>query len=1469
MPRWLPKWRKAHTSRLRRRVVGRPGPWLEELEVRQVLSANFLTGQNIGAIQQAAITEASGLVASRTFADVFWTHNDSGDTARVFAMNAQGQHLGIYNLTGTANVDYEDIAIGPGPASGVDYLYVGDIGDNGHARSSIQVYRVAEPTVSSTQSPVTVNLSGSQTITLVYPDGQRDAEALLVDPMNGDLYVITKDAPASRIYRAAYPQATSGTATLQFMGTLPYSGVTGGDISPNGQEILVRTHDTVRLYQRPVGGNLWDALAGTAQVLPYTVETQGEAITFDRSGLDYYTTSEGAAAPVYRYQRVGEGDGSVRFAVIGDFGVDNANEAAVANLVSGWNPDLVTTVGDNNYTLGGADTIDANIGKYYHQFIGNYVGFYGAGSATNRFYPALGNHDWETTNAQPYLDYFTLLGNERFYDFVAGAVHFFVIDSDSREPDGIGANSAQATWLRNEMAESTAPFQIVLLHHAPYSSSSSHGSNLTLEWPFEQWGADAVLAGHDHDYERLDVGGIPYFVDGLGGNSTYAFGTPLPESVVRYVDNFGAMLVTADNSSMVFQFYNVAGSLIDSYTVDRPTTLSQTLLPANSTWKYKDNGTDQGTAWRANGFDDSAWAAGNGQLGYGDGDETTTVSYGSNSSNKYITTYVRKTFSVADPNQVLGLTLDLLRDDGAVVYLNGTEVARSNLPTGTITYTTLAPSAIGGSGENQFVTFSISPSLLVSGTNTLAVEMHQNAVTSSDISFDAWLTARVNTPPNNVNAGGPYSIAEGASLSLAASASDPDSGQGISYSWDINGDAVFGDASGAAPSLTWAQLVALGVADGPSTRSIWVRATDSLGGSTIAPPATLTITNTAPSAALSGPLFVLSGQATSFTFIASDPSPLDQAGSFTYDIDWNGDGTFDQSQSGGSTLNVSHTFAAAGVHPVKVRATDAQGATGATSAPTTVTVFNSSSTVSQVGPSVGLVGTATDDLFYVLVMGSTGSVAVNVNNVSQGYWNLGAGGSIAIFGLNGNDVLAIGGSNTSNSFLVGATSATVNTVPFANDSIERYGLQGGTANDVFTITGGTGFVIGDTGTDTLTGPAGDHRWNIQGNDLGDIDGNFWTFNQVENLTGGAGNDTFAFYGTNQVAGTVNGGSGVNTLNYENVSGGISVNLQSGLASRALSVTSVQNVTGGPGNDTITGDGNANVLQGNGGADTVDGAGGDDFVLGGNWVYSASDGNDVLYGGLGADTELGGAGDDEIHGGDSGDLLVGGYWDVNAAGGNNTIFGDNGDDQIQAGSGNDTVSGGQGNDTILGAYWDFSGPDGNDLLSGDDGDDMILGGKGADIIDGGPGNDRLFGGHFTGPLAGDGDDIVLGRAGADLVDGGNGRDFLIGGQDIDNIYGEAGDDLIVSGEVSFAGSTSSLNAVQAEWTSGHSYPDRVTYLSGTPGGANGGTYLNASTVLADSAVDTVFGNSEYDWFVVDIADSIGDQGFPGTETRTNL
>jgi tartrate-resistant acid phosphatase type 5 len=527
----------------------------------------------------------------------------------------------------------------------------------------------------------------------------------------------------------------------------------------------------------------------------------------------------------------------VRFAAIGDFGYAGQAEEDVANLVKNWDPDFIITLGDNNYWTGSASKIDLNIGQYYSDYIYPYKGTYGPGSPAelgNRFFPCLGNHDWGNRypsphGALPYLSYFTLPGNGRYYEFVRGPVHFFMLDSDPNEPDGNTADSVQAAWLRSALAASTARWKLVVLHHPPYSSGTI-GSTVAARWPFQAWGATAVLSAHAHDYERLDKNGFPYFVNGAGGHTLEPFREYLSSgSQVRYSEDYGAMFMTASDASITFEFITRQGLLIDRYTIyaspgsappAAPSALAAsavsisqinltwadkssnesgfkieqssmgspfvqiaavaagvtrysntglsagtdyayrvraynsggdstysntagattpavvTLVPAHSAWRYLDDGSDQGTAWRGIAFDDSGWRSGAAELGYGDRDEATVVRYGPSTGSRYITTYFRRSFTVASPAAVSRLTLSLLRDDGAVVYLNGTEVVRSNMPTTEITYTTPARYSLGAPQEATFYDYNVNPSLLVEGTNVLAVEVHQANPTSSDLSFN-------------------------------------------------------------------------------------------------------------------------------------------------------------------------------------------------------------------------------------------------------------------------------------------------------------------------------------------------------------------------------------------------------------------------------------------------------------------------------------------------------------------------------------------------------------------------------------------------------------------------------------------------------------------------------------------------------------------------------------------------------------
>lgn len=265
---------------------------------------------------------------------------------------------------------------------------------------------------------------------------------------------------------------------------------------------------------------------------------------------------------------------TTRFAVIGDFGSGSADESKVAHRVASWHPGFVLTVGDNNYLPVSSTAYDTAVGRDYHRYLSSYAGSFGKGSATPRFFPTLGNHDWESNSSQPYTDFFNLsatsaTGDERYYDFARGNVHFFALDSDPHEPDGMTASSVQGLWLQRAMATATEPYKVVYFHHPSYSSGP-HGGTADMRWPFKEWGANLILNGHDHDYERLNVDGLDYIVNGLGGESQYAEQTPDTHSQKFFTGKFGALRVDATSQTMTVRFVTQAGKTIDRLTIPAP-----------------------------------------------------------------------------------------------------------------------------------------------------------------------------------------------------------------------------------------------------------------------------------------------------------------------------------------------------------------------------------------------------------------------------------------------------------------------------------------------------------------------------------------------------------------------------------------------------------------------------------------------------------------------------------------------------------------------------------------------------------------------------------------------------------------------------------------------------------------------------------------------------------------------------------
>ncbi len=279
-------------------VKGKPKTVPADVPLCRPLSARV-----IGHVDDSAATELSGLVASRTQAGVLWTHNDSGDSARVIGIRLDGRSLGSFPVTGAQAQDWEDIATGPGRTAGRAYLYAGDIGDNLEQRSTIVVYRFPEPDVRPGPHPT----ARATPLTLRYPDGSHDAEALLVDPLSGDLAVVTKrlDGNAGVYVARADSLRTGPPISLRRSARIELGfgrTVTAGDVSSDGRTVALRSYDRLFVWRRSAGESLARTLGRRPCASPTVLaEGQGEALALVQGGGAALTVTEGDRPPLRRY----------------------------------------------------------------------------------------------------------------------------------------------------------------------------------------------------------------------------------------------------------------------------------------------------------------------------------------------------------------------------------------------------------------------------------------------------------------------------------------------------------------------------------------------------------------------------------------------------------------------------------------------------------------------------------------------------------------------------------------------------------------------------------------------------------------------------------------------------------------------------------------------------------------------------------------------------------------------------------------------------------------------------------------------------------------------------------------------------------------------------------------------------------------------------------------------------------------
>ncbi|MDB6173352.1 MAG: hypothetical protein JWL59_2663 [Chthoniobacteraceae bacterium] len=262
----------------------------------------------MGVVSDPAIKEASGLVVSSRNPGILWTHNDS--SPHLYALRKTGELVARIKVPDAAGGNFEDLAVGPGPLAGTDYLYLADIGDNRRERDSVAVFRMPEPNLQASPNSKKSGpgkLHEVKKIILKYPDERFNAESLLIDPLTGDLFIATKEKKRSRVYTALKAQLESDEPViLKLVCEIRMNSASGAAISRDGHQIVLRNEDYAQMWNRPNGVSVADAFRGLPTRLPVIgrpKEPNGEAIAFDPSGHGYYTISEGINPPIYFFNR--------------------------------------------------------------------------------------------------------------------------------------------------------------------------------------------------------------------------------------------------------------------------------------------------------------------------------------------------------------------------------------------------------------------------------------------------------------------------------------------------------------------------------------------------------------------------------------------------------------------------------------------------------------------------------------------------------------------------------------------------------------------------------------------------------------------------------------------------------------------------------------------------------------------------------------------------------------------------------------------------------------------------------------------------------------------------------------------------------------------------------------------------------------------------------------------------------------
>lgn len=251
---------------------------------------SFATAEHLCEVNSSKITESSGLAVSPTQPGVFYTHNDSGDGPVVYRIDKQGKVTGEFKLRGVTATDWEDMSVTR--VAGTNYVFIADVGDNGRVRSNVKIYRFKEPTGPSRE------VTDFQTFTVRYDRDKHDCEAIVIDPQNADIYLVTKAALGSGVFYVKAPMRT-GNYTAERLGSLFFNTgglggtlVTGGASSPDGKFVALRTYTGVKEYAVTEGFKRW-FLSSKAVTFQTAIEQQGEALCYASDGKGIITSSEG------------------------------------------------------------------------------------------------------------------------------------------------------------------------------------------------------------------------------------------------------------------------------------------------------------------------------------------------------------------------------------------------------------------------------------------------------------------------------------------------------------------------------------------------------------------------------------------------------------------------------------------------------------------------------------------------------------------------------------------------------------------------------------------------------------------------------------------------------------------------------------------------------------------------------------------------------------------------------------------------------------------------------------------------------------------------------------------------------------------------------------------------------------------------------------------------------------------------